>query len=366
MMNRISPQNILVRIPNWIGDAVMCLPALMDLREGFDRANITILARPTIAEILRDQCGIKDVLVFEHQAEHQGIFGLLKLSRLIRERAFDTAILFQNAFEAAFLAMISSIPTRIGYATDGRRWLLTQAVPLPSEQFLHHTHYYQQLVKAITQIPSKGHIPKLVAPSQNQLAGLPQLAELYSSSNTLFVGLNPGSIYGSAKRWGSSRFAEVGDKIVEQIPKEYPEYSSVRCIIFGGKGEESLGREIAIQMRAQPIVLSGKTSIQELMGVLNRCAVLVTNDTGPMHLAQALGVPVVAIFGSTDPKTTQPVGENSYVIREQVRCSPCLLRSCPIDHRCMTNVSTDQVVKTVMGQMDKILTCQITRENVGS
>lgn len=366
MMSRISPQNILVRVPNWIGDAVMCLPALMDLREGFDKADMTVLARPTIAGILQDQCGIKNVLVYEHQAEHQGIFGLLKLSRLIRTRAFDTAILFQNAFEAAFLAVLSSIPTRIGYATDGRSWLLSQAVPLPLEKSLHHTHYYQQLVETITQIPSKDRIPKLVAPSHNQLRGSPQLAELYSSSKTLFVGINPGSIYGSAKRWGSSRFAEVGDQIVEQIQKEYPEYANVRCVLFGGKGEEGLGREIANQMRTQPIILSGKTTIHELMGGLSRCALLLTNDTGPMHMAQALGVPVLAIFGSTDPNTTQPVGESSYVIREQVRCSPCLLRACPIDHRCMTNVSTNHVVGTIMGRMDEILTCHVAKESVDS
>ncbi len=360
-----SPHNILVRVPNWIGDAVMCLPALMDLREGFPQADITVLARSTIADLLREQCGIKDVMVYEHRTVHQGPFGLLRLSRVIRKRAFDMAVLFQNAFEAAFLAWLSSIPTRIGYATDGRGWLLSHDVPLPPKQRVHQTRYYQQLVQGITQVPLQERTPKLVASTNDQFVSQQLLTEMGSSSNTLFVGMNPGSVYGSAKRWRSERFAEVGDRLVEQIQKEHPEFSSVRCILIGGKGEEDLGMEIANQMRTQPIVLSGKTTIQELISVLPHCAVLVTNDTGPMHVAQALGVPVVSIFGSTDPETTGPVGEESCVLQEKVRCSPCLLRACPIDHRCMTNISTDQVVGAVMDRMERFLCSHRAKESVG-
>jgi heptosyltransferase-2 len=364
-MNQISPKKILVRVPNWIGDVIMCLPALMDLRECFDKADITVLARPIIAELIRDQCGVKDVMVYEYQSEHQGIVGLLRLSQLIRKRAFDTAVLFQNAFEAALIALLSRIPTRIGYATDGRGWLLSQAIPLPSQKSLHHTYYYQGLVQAITQVPFTNRMPKLVERSQNLGALQQQFPELVSSSDTLFVGMNPGSVYGSAKRWELDRFAEAGDQIVEQTQKNYPEYSSVRCVLIGGKGEESLGREIANRMQAQPIVLSGKTTIQQLMDVLTRCVVLVTNDTGPMHMAQALGVPVVAIFGSTDPEATGTAGQGLWVIREPVRCSPCLLRACPIDHCCMTNISTNQVVRTVMERMSHFLACYHARESAG-
>jgi len=360
-----SPNNILVRVPNWIGDAVMCLPALMDLREHFAQADITVLARPTIADLLCTQCGIKDVMVYEHRNVHQGLFGLLRLSRVIRKRAFDMAVLFQNAFEAALLTWLSRIPARIGYATDGRGWLLSHAVPLPPKQTFHQIRYYQQLVQAITQVPSQERNPKLEVTTNHSFASQQQFAEVVSSLNTLLVGINPGSVYGSAKRWLSERFAEVGDRLVEDIHEKYPEFSSVRCVLIGGMGEEALGMEIANQMRTKPIVLSGKTTIQELVDVLTRCAVLVTNDTGPMHLAQALGVPVVGIFGSTDPESTGPVGEESCLIREQVRCSPCLLRSCPIDHRCMTNISTDQVVRTVMARMDRFLGSHHARKSVG-
>ena len=349
-MNFPSPNNILVRVPNWIGDAVMCLPALMDIRDCFAKAGITILARPTIAELLREQCGINDVLVYEHRTDHRGIYGLLRLSQVIRKRAFDTAVLFQNAFEAAVLASLSNIPTRIGYATDGRGWLLSQSVRLPSQPSLHQTRYYQQLVQTITKVPSD-RAPKLVVTANHQVECETKFPEVFLPSERLLIGINPGSIYGSAKRWLPERFAELGDQLVAQILREYPEYSSVRCLLLGGKGEEALGMEIANMMGSQPIVLSGKTSIRELMGILRRCAVLVTNDTGPMHMAQALGVPVVAIFGSTDPEATRPSGGEQSVIRKDVRCAPCLLRACPIDHRCMTGISTNQVMTAVMKQI---------------
>ncbi len=361
-MSLSSPNNILVRVPNWIGDAVMCLPALMDIREYFAKANITILARPTIAEMLREQCGINDVLVFENQTSHRGLFGLLKLSHRIRERTFDLAVLFQNAFEAAVLTSISSIPKRIGYATDGRGWLLSQSVPRPSKGSFHQTHYYQQLVQALTKKPGINRSPTLVVSENDQKACEATFPEVCVPPDVLLIGINPGSIYGSAKRWLPERFAEVGDRVVAHILQEYPEYSSVRCLLMGGKGEEALGREIADQMSSQPIVLSGKTSIRELMCILRRCNLLITNDTGPMHLAQALGVPVVAIFGSTDPEATCPSGGEQTLVCTKVRCAPCLLRACPIDHRCMTGVSTDQVMSAVMKQIEAKSVFTQTRE----
>ena len=343
----------------------MCLPALMDIRDCFAQAGITILARPTIAELLREQCGINDVLVYEHRSDHRGTFGLLKLSQVIRKGAFDTAVLFQNAFEAALLVALSNIPTRIGYATDGRGWLLSQSVRLPSQPSLHQTSYYQQLVQEVTMLPSKDRAPQLVVPATDQVACETKFPEVFLPSEAMLIGINPGSIYGSAKRWLPERFAELGDQLVAQIRKEYPECSSARCLLMGGKGEEALGMEIANRMGSQPIVLSGKTSIRELMSILRRCAVLVSNDTGPMHMAQALGVPVVAIFGSTDPESTRPSGGGQSVIRTDVRCAPCLLRACPIDHRCMTGISTDQVMTAVMKQIHGFSVLTQSSEQVG-
>ena len=343
--------NILVRVPNWIGDAVMCLPALMDLRNHHPDAKVTVLARPIIGELLAGHPGVDEVMMYFHQGEHQGLFGLWHLIQLVKRKQFDRAVLFQNAFEAALIAWVAGIPSRIGYATDGRRWLLSEHVPSPDRAKLHHTAYYRDIVKAITHSPGKHHSPQLFLSPEVKHACARQFPEIFLPSDGLVIGINPGSVYGSAKRWIPERFAEVGDCLVERLTKEFPGAPFVRCVLIGGKGEEELAQDIARRMRYEPIVLSGQTTIQELMGVLTRCSILVTNDTGPMHVAQALGVPVAAIFGSTDPSTTGPYGQFSGVVTASVRCAPCLLRACPIDHRCMSQVSVEQVVDVALSQL---------------
>ncbi|WP_342346838.1 lipopolysaccharide heptosyltransferase II [uncultured Nitrospira sp.] len=343
--------NILVRVPNWIGDAVMCLPALMDLRNHDPHARVTVLARPIIGDLLRGHPGVDEVIMYFHQGEHKGLLGLWHLIQLVKGKQFDRAVLFQNAFEAALITWVAGIPFRIGYATDGRRWLLSEAVPWPDRAHLHHTEYYQEIVKAVTHSSGKDRTPQLFLSPEVKNACAKEFPEVFLPSDSLVIGMNPGSVYGSAKRWLPERFAEVGDLLVERLTKDFPGTPSVRCVLIGGKGEEALGEDIAKRMRYEPIVLSGRTTIPELMGVLTRCSVLVTNDTGPMHVAQALGVPVAAVFGSTDSSTTSPHGQSRGVVTASVRCAPCLLRACPIDHRCMTQVSVEQVVEAALSQI---------------
>lgn len=350
-MKTPSPVNIVVRMPNWIGDAVMCLPALMDLRDHVPHAKVTILARPTIGELLSGHHGVDEVMMYAHQSEHKGLIGLWKLVQLVRSKQFDQAVLFQNAFEAAVIVWAAGIPSRIGYATDGRGFLLSERVPVPVRTPLHHIQYYQRLVMAITRNAGKVRAPQLVLSPDVKSACARQFPDVFLPFDGMLIGINPGAVYGSAKRWMPERFAEVGDTLVERMARERPGTPPARCVLIGGKGEEVLGRNIARLMRHEPIVLSGRTTIQELMGVLTCCSVLVTNDTGPMHMAQALGVPVAAIFGSTDPRTTGPHDPSQGVVKSSVRCAPCLLRACPIDHRCMTQVSVEQVVEVALSQL---------------
>lgn len=332
-----APANLVVRVPNWIGDAVMCLPALMDLRDHFPHARITILANPAIGELLRRHPAVDEIMILSH--ESKSLSGFWKLVQRMKKRQFDQAILFQNAFEAAAIAWAAGIPSRIGYATDGRSCLLSESISRPNG-VLHHTQYYQHLVTRITRSSATQRMPRLFLAPEVAQACARRFPELFPPSKRLVIGINPGSVYGSAKRWMPSGFAEVGDRLVDRIGS-----SHARCVLIGGKGEERLGQEIAGRMRHQPIVLSGKTTIQELMGVLAHCAVLVTNDTGPMHVAQALHVPIAAIFGPTDPVATGPVGQSRGPVKASVRCAPCFLRACPIDHRCMTQISVEQVVE---------------------
>lgn len=350
-MDLSAPLTIVVRVPNWIGDAVMCIPALMDIREHFPRARITILARPIVGEMLSGQPCVDEVITFAHQSEHRGIIGFWNLVGSVRKKQFDLAVLFQNAFEAAVIAWAAGIPSRIGYATDGRRWLLSQSVPKPDPTTLHHTQYYQRVVSSMSHVPGKDRCPRLLLSTEVKSECANKFSEVFFPSDSIWIGINPGSVYGSAKRWLPERFAEVGDSLVERMTGMYPGNPLVRCVLIGGKGEEGLGQDIAGLMRYEPLVLSGKTTIQELMGVLTRCSVLVTNDTGPMHMGQALGVPVVAVFGSTDPLTTGPYGQSQGVVKASTRCAPCLLRACPIDHRCMTRVSVETVVEVALSQI---------------
>ncbi len=349
-MKMSSMDNIVVRVPNWIGDAVMCLPALMDLRDHFPHARVTILARAAIGEMLNGHPGVDAVMTYSHHGEHQGLLGIWNLIRLVRNQQFDHAVLFQNAFEAAAIAWAAGIPSRIGYATDGRSFLLSESVPRPTRTPLHQIQYYQCLVSAITHHPGKSRAPQLFLSPEMRSACARQFPEIFLPAERILIGINPGSVYGSAKRWLPERFAEVGDTLVEHMTEEFPRTPPARCVLIGGKGEEGLAQNIASRMRFEPIVLSGRTTIQEVMGVLTRCSVLVTNDTGPMHVAQALGVPVAAVFGSTDSDATGPHGQSQGIIRVSTRCAPCFLRACPIDHRCMAQVSVEKVVERALSQ----------------
>ncbi len=348
-MHRTLPQRILVRAPNWIGDAVMCEPALRGLRSLFPSAELTILAKPSIAELYTGCSGVDQVLVYDDKGSHVGIAGKWALAGLLRRHHFDLAVLFQNAFEAAFLAWLAGIPRRYGYATDGRVLFLTQPVGVPHpESLVHQVEYYWNMLKPLG-VSGDAPLPTLHVSTDEDHIVDTRLASAGIDSAHLMVGINPGSTYGSAKRWLPERFAEVAQRVVRQLEKEVG--VGVAVAILGGRGEESLGKSIASRLDCRSVVLSGATTIRELMTVVKRCCLLITNDTGPMHIAAAFGVPIVAVFGPTDSRTTAPYGQEQSVVREPVDCAPCLLRDCPIDHRCMTRISVDRVYETVLKQI---------------
>ena len=353
-------RSVLIRAPNWIGDAVMCTPALMDVREAWPQATITLLARPSIAQLLKGHPAIDDIIVYDHKGCHAGIWGKRTLIQTLKKREFSAAILFQNAFEAALLAFLAKIPKRFGYATDGRRFLLSQPVQLPGDKRTYHqVHYYQGLLKGLGwKVRSRTPSLSLLQEEEEQLSM--QFPELSLDDDCLLVGINPGSIYGSAKRWLPERFAATAERLVESFEEDSVPRRKVRCVLVGGDGEESLGETIASRMQHKPIILSGKTSIRELMGVIKRCGLFITNDTGPMHIADAFGVTLVAIFGSTDPRNTSPFENGQALVRHAVRCSPCLLRHCPIDHRCMTRISIDDVFHAATTQYQRTSETQRT------
>jgi heptosyltransferase II len=348
-VEREAIKKILVRGPNWLGDAVMCEPALRGLRTRFSQAQITLLVKPAVAEVFAGHPAVTNILTYENQGRHEGLTGKWALAGQLRQQGFDMAVLFQNAFEAAFLTFLAGVPRRHGYATDGRSLLLSDPVAVPDRQRLvHQVRYYWDLLKplGLTGDPSA---PELVVFPDEEQAMAGRFAKGGLAETDVVVGINPGSTYGGAKRWLPERFAEVTERLCRTIRESREQEVSV--VIFGAKGEERLGQEIASRLSSRSLVLSGATTIRELMASVKRCAVLLTNDTGPMHIASAFQVPVVAIFGPTDWRTTSPFGSAHAIVRQPVDCAPCLLRECPIDHRCMTRVTVDQVHEAAVKQV---------------
>lgn len=328
---------LLVRATNWVGDAVMCIPALEAIRAHAAQADISILARPWVADLYRGQPFANKIIPLD--ASVRGPFALEKFARELRRERFDSVLLLQNAFSAAWLAWRAGIPGRIGYARDGRRLLLTRAVhvPRPNEIPAHESYYYLELLRRLgwlDKLPTLTKITLHLAPGASEAAES-RLQKAGAHLNSLHIALAPGAAYGAAKCWLPERFATVADSLIDEFNAD--------VILFGTPSEVEVSRQIAARMRHQPISLVGQTPIGELPALFSRCRLFIGNDSGAMHVAAAVGVPVVGIFGSTDPFGTAPVTPRRTLVQRKVACSPCFLRECPIDHRCMTRVTVSDV-----------------------
>jgi heptosyltransferase-2 len=335
--------NILVRGVNWIGDAVMTMPALRALRRANPGAKITLLVKPWVSPLFKNDPSVDGII--HYSDEHRGILGKLRLAREIRRHGFCEAVLFQNAIDAAIVAFLAGIPERIGYSRDGRRLLLTKAVPWDrNSENVHHIEYYLNLlVKA--GFAAEKSLPWIYLTLEERL----QARERLKALKRPLIALNPGATYGSSKRWHPERFAEVAWKVINELGGS--------VVILGGPSETSIAKEIAGLLAAadtlhardpRHLVLAGKTGLRELAAVISESDVLVTNDSGPMHVGYAVGTPVVAIFGSTSPEATGPAGEGNIVIRKSLDCSPCFERECATgDLKCMDLITPADVFAAV-------------------
>ena len=333
-----DPQrSLLVRATNWLGDAVMTTPALAGVREGFPDARIVLLARPLVAELFRHHPDVDEVMVYERPGRHEGALGRLRLAAELRRRRFDGALLLQNAFDAALISFLGRIPERAGYPTDMRRILLTLPVPLTPGIFeRHEVEYYLCLLDGLG-IPRP--VPaslKLAVTEAEKEAMATRLAGLDIERGTPILAINPGATYGSAKRWYPDRFAAVADILSAEW--------GAAVVVVGSAAEAPLAGEIGAAMRKPPVDLAGKTTVRELMALLSLSSLLVTNDSGPMHIGAALGIPLVAIFGPTDWRRTSPWSLRAKVVRVEIDCSPCKRRTCDRGHECMLGVTPEMVV----------------------
>jgi heptosyltransferase II len=333
---------ILIRATNWVGDAIMALPAIRAIRNHPD-AHVSILARSYVADIYRDQNVAHELIIYDHRYKYAGISGRERLASELRSRKFDVAILLQNAFDSAWLAWRAGIPQRIGYARDARSILLTKAVPVPKPDEIpaHEKFYYLELLRRagwIDSVPDEPFI-KLQVNEVCRNRAADQLAAAGVRPHAIKLAIGAGAAYGSAKCWPPSRYAELANQLQAQWDAD--------VILFGAAGETDVSSAIASEMHRTPIDLTGKTTIADLPALLSQCHVFIGNDSGAMHVAAAVGLPAVAIFGPTDPFGTAPVTPRHTIVRQQPYCSPCFLRRCPIDHRCMTRITASEVEATV-------------------
>lgn len=376
-----DPRHLLVRGVNWLGDAVMTTPALRRLRERFPDARITLLTHQKLCDLWQHHPAINNLITFSPN-ENPWTVG-----RRLGAEDFDTALILPNSPRSALEPWFARIPCRVGYARSWRTWLLTHPVPsrpghfamrklsaaevgqrvkqppppsgpganVPPGPQAHQLHEYLYLGTAFGADPAPIAPQLSVTPAEVQAATrkFSLVTNATSSAQLLVLGLNAGAEYGPAKRWPAERFAAAAFEVQR--------LTGCQWLIFGGPGDKDLAGTVtaAIQDRQRsgqpgalaPLNLAGKTTLRELMALLKLCRVLLTNDTGPMHVAAALDTAVVVPFGSTSPELTGPglPGDNRHrCLRAPVPCAPCFRPDCPIDLRCMTGTSVESVVQAVV------------------
>lgn len=330
-------QNILVRSVNWIGDAVMTLPSIKLLKKIFKDSKISLLVRPSVKAVFDGNPDVDEFVLYgEH---HRGLLGRLRLASELRKKKFDRAFLFQNAFDAALVTFLGGIPERIGYNRDGRGFLLTKPVPFNNDdRRVHHIDYYLNLIRYVTGIEDFDYTyPYIYLTIDERLLIRKRLEGLKRP----IVGINPGATYGAAKRWLPERFAEVAEWFIKD--------TGGTVVITGSLSEKVISDEIIKHinpdLRSSGHVhnLAGYTSLRELIALISECDLYLSNDSGPMHIAYAVGTPLIALFGSTDPKLTGPVGDGFKVLKADLDCGPCFKRNCERGMTCMYDLYSDDV-----------------------
>ena len=336
-------RRVLIRSANWVGDAVMSLPAIASVRQTFPQAEISILAKPWVAEIFQKNPVVDQVSVYQTPGIHQGLRGKWRLARQLKKQGFELAILLQNAFEAALISFLGGIPRRAGYNTDGRGILLTHPVTATRKiKKGHQVDYYLEMVGSLG-FQRAQRVPSLQIPLERREEACRMLQSFGLEESQELVGISPGATYGSAKQWFPERYTELASRIVRNF--------GAPILIFGSEGDKKVASQVGQDARVPLIDLTGMTTLAQAMALIARCRLFITNDSGLMHVAAALGIPVIAIFGSTDPERTGPLGEMCRVVCRPVSCAPCLKTECPEDRRCMGLISVDEVfeeVKTIL------------------
>jgi heptosyltransferase-2 len=335
-IDKKSVHRILIRPSNWVGDMVMNTPTIEGIRESFPDSLIAVVARPWVIPLLENHPAVDQVFPLKEGTGYLSrVSEIIRVAGRIRRMKFDLALLLQNAFEAALLAYLGGIKVRIGYNTDWRGFLLSHSVIRDDEVLgLHQVEYYLSILRAMGW-EAKSKDPKVfVANKDREAVDSVLIAEGIQRDHVL-VGLSPGAVFGPAKRWPAKRFAAIGDRAVQRW--------GAKVVVMGSQEDQDVCTEVHASMRYNSLNLCGRTTLGEAMALIERCHSFVTNDSGLMHIGAALDVPMVAVFGSTDPMATGPRSRNAKIVRHPVDCGPCLKPECPTDYRCMLSIEADEV-----------------------
>ncbi len=340
-MKQAGAERILVRVPNWIGDAVMSLPALVCLKRHLPEGSITVLAKDKVVPVFEALDRGLPILRYDDRGVHRGIGGLLRLKEELKREGFSAALLFQNGFEAALVARLAGIKKRVGYARHMRGPLLTDPLEVTDEvNRRHQVYYYLEIVRRFgLDVPDRvDAYPELHVDAS--------LDGLLPEGEQPILGLSIGASYGPAKRWKMEGFKEVA----ERLAKEY----GMQPVIFGGKEDVEGAERLKSMLEVESINLAGRIGLKEFIGALKRVTLFLTNDSGPMHLAAATGTPVVALFLSTEPVLTAPLGRATAYLASPVECRPCFRRTCPVgDYRCMDAITVDDVYRKCVELLER-------------
>ena len=326
-------KRLVILSPNWLGDAVMALPAIADVRRAVPGVSIAIAARPAIAPLFRLVPEVDETVMLPKPPAIGGVTRWRAIGAELTGRGFDAALLFPNSMHASLIALRAGIRERWGYRAGWRGRLLTRPIARPSG--FHQVAFYQHLVAALG-FPNGPSEPRVRVPQEAKDEAVRLLTAGGWDGRSPLVALAPGAAYGGAKRWPPSYFGELASVLAAD---------GVRCVMVGSAADAATAAEVARASGAAALLdLVGRTDLSTLAGVLTMCRTLVTNDSGAMHLAAAAGVPVTAVFGPTDETATRPLGDAHAILTNPVWCRPCMLRECPIDHRCMRGVGVGAVL----------------------
>lgn len=330
------PKNILLKMPNWIGDLVMATPTIADVRKRFPDARITVMCQSNVAPLLKNDPSVNEVYSYKRPS---GWIRRLEHSDVIQEiqrNNYDLGILFTHSFSSAWWLWRGGVKNLIGFSGNLRSWMLKKAVPFPAQMKTQHLVLtYKELLKPLG-IPISNTPPALYISPEEEHAAKELLSLSGIPKGAIVVGMNPGAAYGSAKCWPPEQFTELSLKLLQ--------HQNLYLLYIGDAPGTPLVDSICDKLPKERVInLAGKTSLRELISIIQCCSVFLTNDSGPMHIASALNIPLVALFGSTDDTRTGPYGTSGIVIHKHVACSPCYKRVCPIDFRCMTQITVNEV-----------------------